>query len=131
MSQTLEQKATQIISALALPEGHYAVLHEGESLVKEIPYGVDNVEGWMDIYVTTAVWFQLYESTESGILWTLCLPDPNSIDSRCEHPHLEYELLDIAVRVFYAPDNSRTVLVSQAIADAEKVDGIPVLKVPE
>ncbi len=137
MSQTNDQKATQIISALGLPEGHYAVLHHEGSMVIEAPLSHTNlatgestpyVDRWMDIYVTTAVWFQLYESTESGILWTLCLPDPNNPERRCDHPHLEYDLTGITIRVFYAIDRAPPMMMSEAIASAEKLDGIPVLR---
>lgn len=140
MSQTNDQKATQIISALGLPEGHYAVLHHEGSMVAEVQLShtdlrtgetTPSLDDWMDIYVTTAVWFQLYESTESGILWTLCLPDPNNPRRRCEHPRLEYDLLGITIRVSYAVDQVPPLALSEAIANAEKLDGIPVLSYKE
>lgn len=136
MSQTNAQKAAQILGALDLPEGHYAVERwPGDSLVAEVSLSPGLAppftDLWMNIYMSTAVWFQLYESTVSGIVWTLCMPDPNNESKRCNPPRLEYKLLGITIRAMYDRTDVNARMsgedLSEAIANAEKIDGIPVI----
>lgn len=130
MSQTDKQKLIQILGALDLPRGHYVVLGPASIVLDPELHGEDQDCDRLDILVDTALWFQLYESTVSGIVWTLCLPDPQDAATRVEPPHLEYELLGIKICAGFAlPDHrdSHIKYMEQALfADAEIYEGFPV-----
>jgi len=92
---TDREKVEQILRALHFPLGQYVIGGSGSMLL----HGIDRDLRDLDIFVSTALWFRLYESTE--LTWGLVLPDPNVDAEKADPPILTVRFLELDVEVYF------------------------------
>lgn len=120
MALSDRERLDKVLEALKLPRGQWCL---SGSSVMEL-HGIDRERpmGDIDIFVSTALWFQLYEST--ALIWGLSIPDSADTAERCDPPFLYVELLGIEINVYY-DWHHEAVNVAFWIHNAEMVEGWP------
>lgn len=105
------EKICKILEALHLPEGQHAVGDAARSVLLNEMSETDTLV----IYITTALFFHLYETVEGGLIWGLWMPDPADTEHMTDAPIIYTTILGIEIRATFAvpPDQ---------IAEAVKVD---------
>lgn len=95
---TEREKIISILTALRLPRGQYIVAGSGAMVLHEVPR--TRPIGDLDIFVSTALWFQLYENA-NGFIWGLFVPDSRDVKRKADPPYLFANFLGIEVNVFF------------------------------
>ena len=89
------EKVEQILKALNFPLGQYVIGGSGSMVL----HGIERKMRDLDIFVSTALWFRLYESTV--LTWGLILPDPENDAVKADPPILTVRFLELDVEVYF------------------------------
>lgn len=122
---TDKQKLISILNALKLPASQW--LLSGEAVRVLAGSETEKLEE-VDIFVTTALWFAMYEST--SLTWGLSLPDPENEERKNDPPSLFVKFVGIQVNVFHAwPRRMINIDVNFWMRNAETISGFPCIPV--
>jgi hypothetical protein len=92
---TDREKVHEILKALKFPLGQYVIGGSGSMVL----HGIEREMRDLDIFVSTALWFTLYESTT--LTWGLVLPDPEDDATKADPPILTVEFLELPIEVYF------------------------------
>lgn len=113
-------KLCRILEGLNLPAGQYAVAHEAKAVL----LGEMSETSSMILYISTPLFFHLYETVEGGLIWGLWMPSPEDPEHLTDAPIIYTELLGIEIRATFA-------CPAEIIAGAEAtVGGFPWMIAP-
>jgi hypothetical protein len=119
-----KERLVSILNALNLPRGQYLVGGSGAMILRGIPRHKEMSD--LDLFVSTALWFQLYEST--SMIWGLYVPDSADAKRRCDPPYLYVKILDLEINVFFnwrRRNNASDIDVALYLNNPENVEGWP------